>query len=85
MGSSSFSAMSQLKVTSTTRSYLPIMPSTDKTSGENVSISHGIDTVIIFLLLLPTSQELIHWFVLVGVRVQVYKSDVDYGTIMDFP
>ena len=36
-------------------------------------------TVIIFILLLPTIQELIHWSVLVGVHVRVSRYDVNYG------
>ena len=40
-------------------------------------------TVLILIFLFPTSQELIHRFVLVGVRASVYKSDVDNGISMD--
>ena len=36
-------------------------------------------------LLLPTSQDLIHWFMFVGVRIRVSKYDVDYGVSLDFP
>ena len=39
MGSSSFSAMSQLKVAITTRSSFLIMPPTENTSEENVSVA----------------------------------------------
>ena len=41
--------------------------------------------VLIFILLLPTSQELIHWFVLVGIRIFISKSDVNYGISLDLP
>ena len=41
-------------------------------------------TVFIFHLILPTIQELIHWLLLVGVHVLIYKSDVDYGVILAF-
>ena len=41
-------------------------------------------TVLIVIFLLPTTQELIHWFVLVGVRVQVFKYDVGYSISQDF-
>ena len=33
---------------------------------------------------LPTSQELIHWLILVGIRVIIPKSNVDDGGILDF-
>ena len=42
-------------------------------------------TVLILVLLLPTRQEIIHWFVLVGVCIQVSKSDIDYGVSLDLP
>ena len=41
--------------------------------------------MIIFLLILPKSQELINWILLVGVRAWVSKSEVDYGVSLDFP
>ena len=42
-------------------------------------------TVLIFILLLPTSQELIHRFVLLGVCTCVSKSDVDDGVSLALP
>ena len=42
-------------------------------------------TVLIFILLLPIIQELIHWFLPVGVLIRVSKLDVDYDTSLDFP
>ena len=42
-------------------------------------------TVLILLLLIPTRQELIHWLILVGIRVSIYKSDVDDGISLDLP
>ena len=45
----------------------------------------AVINVNILLLILPTSQELIHWFVLVGIRVWVSKSDINVGISLDFP
>ena len=42
-------------------------------------------TVLILILLLPTIQELIHWLMLVGIRVSVSKFDVDDGVSLAFP
>ena len=42
-------------------------------------------TMIILFLPLAMSQELIHWFVIVGVRIRVSKYDVDYGIRLDLP
>ena len=44
----------------------------------------GIITIFL-ILLLPTSQEIIHWFLLVGVCVQVSKSDVNDGISLNLP
>ena len=41
--------------------------------------------VFIFIFLLPSIQELPHWFLLLGVCIWVVTSDVDYGVIMAFP
>ena len=41
--------------------------------------------MLIFILLIPTSQELNNWFILVGFGVRVSKCDVDYGVSLDFP
>ena len=45
----------------------------------------AVFTIIILLFLLPTTQELIHWLILVGIRVSITKYDVDYGVSIDFP
>ena len=42
-------------------------------------------TVIILILLLPTIQEPIHWLILVGIRVGVYKFAVDDGVSLVLP
>ena len=42
-------------------------------------------TMLILILLLPTVHEIIHWLVLVGVRVRVSKYNVNYGVSMDLP
>ena len=42
-------------------------------------------TVLTLLFLFPTSQELIHWLVLVRIRVSISKSDVDDGVSLAFP
>ena len=42
-------------------------------------------TMFVFIILLPTIQELIHLFLTVGVHVRVYKYDVNYGVSLDFP
>ena len=45
----------------------------------------AVINILIFLLLLPPIQELIHWFVLVGVRVRASKYDDEYGISLDLP
>ena len=42
-------------------------------------------TVFTFILVLPTSYELIHWILPVSVCIQLSKSDVDYGVGLVFP
>ena len=42
-------------------------------------------TVIIIILFLPSIQELIYSFVLLGVRVYVSKSDGNDGASLDLP
>ena len=42
-------------------------------------------TMLILILLLPKIQYLIHWFMLVVVRIRVSKYDVNYGVSLDFP
>ena len=41
--------------------------------------------MLVLILLLPTSQELIHWPMLVGIRAIIAKSDVDDGVSLYFP
>ena len=45
----------------------------------------AVPAVIILVLLLPTSQELIHWIILVGIRFSISKYDVDDGVSLDLP
>ena len=42
MGSSGFVTMSRLKFVSITRASFPIIPSTERTNGEKISVAHGI-------------------------------------------
>ena len=42
-------------------------------------------TVLVLILLIPMSQEIIHWLILVGIRVSIAKSDVDDGVSLDLP
>ena len=41
--------------------------------------------MLILLLIIPINQDLIHRFVLVGVRFRVSTSDVDDVASLDFP
>ena len=41
-------------------------------------------TISIFLLILQTKYELIHWLMLVGTRVSVSKSDVNDDVSLEF-
>ena len=41
-------------------------------------------TVLILILIIPMKHDLIHSFVLVGVRFRVSKSDVDDVASIDF-
>ena len=41
-------------------------------------------TVLILLLLLPTSQEIFHWIIPIGIRVIISKSYVNYGVSLIF-
>ena len=83
--SSSFVSTSPLKFVSTTREYFRSMPSTVRTNGEIFSLFMKVLTSFTFILLLPMSQDLIHWLLLVGVRVRVSKSDINYGANMSLP
>ena len=42
-------------------------------------------TVLVLILLPPTSHELIHWLILVGMPIGIYKYDVVDGISMDLP
>ena len=70
MGTSSFSTTSRLKVVSMTRVYLLKITSTDRTTRENFPFLMSVLTVLILLLLLLTSQELIHWLILSDLYLQ---------------
>ena len=41
--------------------------------------------IIIFILLLPKIQELVHWFILVVVRIHILKPGVGYGDSLYLP
>ena len=45
----------------------------------------AVFTVIIFLFLLPSIQELVHRFVLVGVRALISKSNIEDGVSLASP
>ena len=45
----------------------------------------SVINILILILLLPTSQELIHWIILVGIRFSISKYDVDDGVSLDLP
>ena len=45
------------------------MPSTERENGEILPLLVAVLKVIILIFLLPTSQELTHWFLPVGVHV----------------
>ena len=45
----------------------------------------AVITVIILLLILPTSQDLIYWLMLVGICVSKSKFDFDDGVSLAFP
>ena len=61
------------------------MPYTEREDGDFFPLLLSDITVIIFILLIPKSQELIHWFVLLVFRIRVSKYDVDYGVILYSP
>ena len=44
----------------------------------------AVITVFIFLFLIPSIQEILHWLLPEGVNVQVSKYDADYGVGLDF-
>ena len=84
-GSSSFSAMSQIKFVRTTRASFPIMSYTERENRDFFVLFVEILTMLIFIFLLPTIQEIVYWILPVGVRVRVSKSDVNYSVSLDPP
>ena len=52
---------------------------------KNSPLMVAVITALILIFPIPTSQDLIHWFMFVGVRIRVSKYDVDYGVSLDFP
>ena len=42
-------------------------------------------TVLTVILLISMDHDIIHWIIFVGIRVSVYKPDIDDGTSLDFP
>ena len=78
--------MSRLKVATTTRSFFPNIPYTERKNGENIyPLLVVLLIVIILVFLLPKIQDLIHCLILVGIHVRISKSDVDDGVSPDFP
>ena len=45
----------------------------------------AVIAVLILILLIPTSQDLIHWLMIVGICVRLSKFDFDDSLIMTFP
>ena len=81
-----FAAMSWLKFVSTTRASSPSMPSTERTNGDFFSgCSWQSLPCLSFFSFSQSSQELVHWFLPVGVCVQVSKSDVGDGVSLALP
>ena len=84
-GTSVFVTMSRLKFLSTTSASFSIIPSTEGTNRENFLLIVEVLTVLIFIFLIQTIQEIVHWFILVGICIRVSKFDVDYGVSLDLP
>ena len=45
----------------------------------------AVVTIIIIILLIPIIQELIHWIILVGIHISIFKLDVDDGVSLALP
>ena len=45
----------------------------------------AVITALILIFPIPTSQDLIHWLILVSIRINISKYDADYGVSLDFP
>ena len=61
------------------------MTSTEITTREIFSVVRGGSYRVHIYLLLPTSHELIHWLIPVGICIDIYNFDVDYDVSMLFP
>ena len=59
----------------------PQMGQTEK----KIPLLVAVLAIFILIFLIPEIQEIVHWFLHVGVRVRVSKYDVDYCVIMAFP
>ena len=84
MGSSFFFAMSRLKFVSMTRASFLSITSNERGNGEFLPLLVVLLTVIILLFILPTSQEIIHRFVIAGIPVRLFKYEVDDGDSLAF-
>ena len=85
IGSLSFSATISLKVVSMNRASLLSIPSTERTNRGKFSVSSASVYHAYPSFDLPTSQVLIHWIILVGIRISISKSESNYGVSLDFP
>ena len=60
------------------------MPSTERKNGEFFPLLVAVLTVFIFIFLIPSIHEILHWLLHEGVYVQASKYDADYGVRMAF-
>ena len=65
------------------RSSLLSIPFIKSKNGENKLLLVTLLTLFVILLFLPTSQDIIHRFFIMGVCVSIYKSDVNYDVSLD--
>ena len=68
-GSSIFVAMSGLKFASTTNAYFLRIPPTERKNGDFLMLFVTVITMVIYISLPPTIQEILHWLLPVGVHV----------------
>ena len=44
----------------------------------------SVINVLVLLVLLPMSQELIHWLIIVGIHISIAKYDINDSVSLDF-
>ena len=79
MSSSSFAAMSQLKVASTTWASLSIIPSTESTNREKNSIGHGSVVNACPSPFFPPRKKRIHSLCIISLHVSISEPDINDG------